>query len=200
MKAIYIKHTADDDSLTHYGVKGMKWHKHKRRFLPGYDEEMTRELQDAAQKRNMERDAHRKDGGIKSSLGQVGLTVRAEAKKRQTTSYKVSSTLKRAGSSTIRASKKAVSKGKSIFNSIRTFKKKHPIITHETTITSYGPGKTTKYVDNDFTRSIRSANFKLKTAGRIRSAETKAYGSNPLIKRGNKRTGIRGTKRYGRTR
>lgn len=33
MNNTYIKHYAEEDSLTHYGVKGMKWRKHKRRDI-----------------------------------------------------------------------------------------------------------------------------------------------------------------------
>lgn len=122
MNNVYIKHYADEDSLTHYGVKGMKWRHHKSIFglHTGYNEDITRQLQEAAQVRNMERDAHRNDGSIKQRLGQAGLAARAEAKRRQSASYRVSSVFKKAGRSTLGASKKAVSKGKSIFNNIRS--------------------------------------------------------------------------------
>lgn len=33
MNSVYIKHYADEDSLTHYGVKGMKWRKHKTKHI-----------------------------------------------------------------------------------------------------------------------------------------------------------------------
>ena len=42
MKAIYIKHATEGDSLTHYGVKGMKWHKHKAKYI---DDQYLKELE-----------------------------------------------------------------------------------------------------------------------------------------------------------
>lgn len=200
MNNVYIKHYADEDSLTHYGVKGMKWRHHKSIFglHTGYNEDVTRQLQEAAQVRNMERDAHRNDGSVRQHLGQAGLAARAEAKRRQSASYRVSSLFKKAGKSTLGASKKAVSKGKSIFNSIRSFKKSHPIITHERRIGGVVTtgSKSYRYADTPVTRSVDKAANTLKKGATIKKntteLATKVSGSNPTITRRKQRTRRRG--------
>lgn len=59
---VYIKHTDNNsDSLTHYGVKGMKWRKHKIKW--------------------------KSDGNIKSSLGFIKGTISYDAKKRSDAAF-----------------------------------------------------------------------------------------------------------------
>lgn len=42
MNNVYIKHYAEEDSLTHYGVKGMKWKHHKPKRDEAYLQSLDR--------------------------------------------------------------------------------------------------------------------------------------------------------------
>ena len=133
MNNLYIKHSDDENSLTHYGVKGMKWRKHKAR---GNDDIRNKYLE-------IERDkdgnaisgtwktangpaAARAHGAAETIRGKAmqerarrlneakwkGLALRQEIQANHSTSAKINRALKKP----FKASKKAVSKGASFLS------------------------------------------------------------------------------------
>lgn len=144
MKNKYVKHYADEDFLTHYGVKGMKWRKHKVR-TPGEDREVLLnqygingsdpnryEKLDNAESLFKKGAINRREGFIKSRRS-VTKTLASAAKYKAPWYGKQKqaiSSVKKFGTKKFKSAKKSVSKG------ISWFKKN--AITHHTTTKSYG--------------------------------------------------------------
>lgn len=119
--SIYIKHS-EDDSLTHYGVKGMKWKHHKYRdkllgLAERYAENKSQEMYTKAA-------AAASPSRIERSVARVALKTRQEAKRRKTLRYRAGNAFRKVSGATVKSSKKLSSKGKSIIDRVRNRKTK----------------------------------------------------------------------------
>lgn len=136
MNNIYIKYS-DEGSLTHYGVKGMKWRKRKKKT-----EMSEREMYDAGGSNRLNRlrpfhddgEVPQKGGYLR---GQYNPSIKGTIENRKrlwnagyytrregtlTAKRSITKTLQSAGKSSLSKSKKAISKGFSFFKN--KFKKK----------------------------------------------------------------------------
>lgn len=99
---VYIKHIDDgSDSLTHYGVKGMKWHKHLKGKMI---DSLENRLLDREREFETNYAANASSSSAERKTAKLALKAREEAKKRKTLKYKASTSLDKA--------KKYISKGK----------------------------------------------------------------------------------------
>lgn len=105
----YIKHS-EDDSLTHYGVKGMTWRKRKKKDWPMSD----RSLYNPNDMHGMGGDSHTQ---LRKRLWKEGYATRREGFLTSRPDYK--KILKKKVSRTLKSSKKAASKGYKKLNNMR---------------------------------------------------------------------------------
>ena len=117
MDKVYIKFTDDhSDSLTHYGVKGMKWHKHLKSKI---QDEVASRLEDRLLGREREFEtkyaAYGSSSKAERSIAKTALKAREESKKRKTLKYKISN-------SVLSTKKNAISKGKGVYDKLRNKK------------------------------------------------------------------------------
>ena len=120
MGNVYIKFTDDNsDSLTQYGVKGMKWHK---RLKSKIQDELASRLEDRLLGREREFEtkyaAYGSSSKVERSIAKTALKARDESKRRKTLKYKISN-------SVLNTKKNAISKGKGVYDKLRN-KNKSP--------------------------------------------------------------------------
>lgn len=111
MRNVYIKHSDDENSLTHYGVKGMKWRKHKAR---GNDETSIYERYKMYGINEPDQNARIEKLGAAEKAFSAGYTTRREGKLKARRS--VTKTLSSFGKSSLSKTKKSVSKGASFLS------------------------------------------------------------------------------------
>lgn len=125
----YIKHS-EDDSLTHYGVKGMKWKNRKAKkdaaFYYGQDKAYAKadRLYDKNKVYRKVMDHYGPENNSKSArrfrkTWNKAFDVYASAQSGKYRADKAFKKLKKKGSNTIKSSKKAASKGYKKLNSMR---------------------------------------------------------------------------------
>lgn len=141
MNNVYIKHYADEDSLTHYGVKGMKW-RHRKGLTNPLD---TLEQMRAEREESRKQEALKLGGDkafVEKSKGYRDAVIREhkQKKRKEAVSRVLHKTIE----------KKAVSRGASFFSKLRS----HGPITHERTFSGYRPKKRSGFVTHE--RTIKS--------------------------------------------
>lgn len=83
MNNIYIKHNAEDGSLTHYGVKGMKWRNHNYKTISRLNGE-TRLSQDMLFKKGYYRSNGRGVSDPSGNYYSKKVSVNGESRKQKT--------------------------------------------------------------------------------------------------------------------
>lgn len=130
LKNKYIKHYADEDFLTHYGVKGMKWRKHKARYGDGvknseYYKAISPEARELVDRNiRIGESIERREGPEAFNKWSNGTKVykpKTRIQKLSEKKNKATKTIKAFGNKTLTSSKKAVSYGK---RSIKAISKK----------------------------------------------------------------------------
>lgn len=116
---MYIKHS-EDDSLTHYGVKGMKWRKKKGSKILDSFGDVASGVKAETHYRKKEKALGRPYGSVYNGESREKIKnkfrKKSELKSRKNYSKAIKSSLNKAKKATMSTAKKAIKKGKDKWN------------------------------------------------------------------------------------